>query len=121
MIIKLTLKGTVPSKKNGKQMICKPYPRLISKPAYYKWHEEQSWMIAKFRPEHPIEKCVISINYWAENLRRADLDNKNASINDLLVDCEFLKDDSWFVITEQSSKLVDIDRLNPRAEITINY
>lgn len=117
--IKLILTGTVPSKKNGKQMICRPFPRMISKPAYYKWHEEWMWKIKKFRPKKPIEMCSIHIDYYGENFRHADLDNKNTTIYDLLKDCEFIIDDNWFVIKEQSSRLVSIDKDNPRAEIMI--
>ena len=119
MQIKLTIEGNVPSKKNGKQIICKPYPRMISKPAYLKWHEEQMWKIKKYRPDKPIEHCSIHINYYAGNKRRADLDNKNTSIFDLLVDCEFIRDDNWFCVSEQSSKLVKVDKEHCRAEILI--
>jgi Holliday junction resolvase RusA-like endonuclease len=117
--LKFTIEGNIPSKKNGKLIICRPYPRMISKPEYLAWHEELMWKLKKYRPEKPIERCEIIIKYWGENKRRTDLDNKNSSIFDLLVDCEILLDDNWFVIYKQSSELVDINKEKCRAEITI--
>jgi hypothetical protein len=38
---------------------------------------------------------------------------------DLLVDAGIIDDDNWYVVPEVRFKFGGVDRLNPRAEITI--
>lgn len=68
-----------------------------------------------------IEKCKVAITFFPETLRSADLSNKTESIMDLLVDCGIIKDDNWFVCSELTLKLGQVDKQNPRAEVTITY
>jgi Holliday junction resolvase RusA-like endonuclease len=119
--INLILNGNIPSKKNSRINFCRGN-RPISIPSneYRKWHEEQSWQIARHRPKEPIKKCKIEFVYWVATKRKADLDNKNSSILDLLVDCQFIEDENYFVVVEENSKLAGIDKVNPRCEIKIN-
>jgi Holliday junction resolvase RusA-like endonuclease len=119
MQIKIEIQGSIPSKKNGKLMICRPYPRLISKPEYQRWKNYQILCLKRYRLDKPIEKCEIEFKYWAKDKRRTDGDNKDTTILDLLVDCEIIKDDSWFCIRKRVSELIDIDKENPRVEILI--
>jgi len=78
-------------------------------------------MIKKFRPKKPIDKCKIEMIFYAPDKRKSDLDNKATTILDLFVDNGFIKDDSWFVVEHESLHFGGIDKLNPRAEIIINY
>jgi len=119
--INIIINGRIPSKKNGKIVICRgSRPMLISKPEFQAWHEEQMWRLKTLRlPKEPVTRCIISIEYYAPDLRSSDLDNKNTTILDLLKDANLIIDDNWHCVHELNSKLIAIDRENPRAEITI--
>jgi Holliday junction resolvase RusA-like endonuclease len=119
--INIIISGRIPSKKNSKLIICRgKFPMIISNPKFQAWHEEQMWRLKTLRlPKEPITRCIISIEYYAPDLRSSDLDNKNTTILDLLKDANVIFDDNWNVVHCLNSKLVAIDRDNPRAEITI--
>lgn len=126
--IVITLLGHVPSKKNSKQIFTSKTPtasgkfRKIVVPSqiHKLWHEEQMYRLARYRPNVPIEKCRIEINFYAPDKRNGDLSNKAESILDALVDARILKDDNWFVCDDVHLRLIAIDRENPRAQITIH-
>jgi len=120
--IKLIIKGTIPSKKNSKRIICKgSSPLLLPSIKHEEWHEEQSYMIAKFRPKEPIEKCSILIVFYPKTRGIADSTNKAESIHDLLVDNRFIVDDNWFLLDDTRQRLGGVDKNNPRAEVYIKY
>jgi len=120
--IKIVVKGRVPSKKNSKRIFARG-GRVIAIPSenHEVWHEEQSYMIKKFRPKNPIEKCEVEILFYAPDKRKADLSNKAESLMDLLVDNNFIVDDNWFVCYEVKLYFGGVDKINPRAEVIINY
>lgn len=62
---------------------------------------------------------LVELTFYPSTKRRGDLDNKAASILDLLVDCKIITDDSWFIVPKLVLKFGGIDRLNPRAEIYV--
>ena len=120
MEIRLTILGKIPSKKNSKRIICRgKFPKVLPSELYVAWHKAQMLLIAPKRPKRPLERCFITIRYFAPDKRTADLDNKNSSICDLLKDAGYVQDDNWFVISKLSSELVGIDKKNPRAEIEV--
>ena len=120
--LKIILKGRIPSKKNSKQVFARG-GRVIVIPSknHEAWHEEQSYMIKKYRPKKPIEKCEVEILFYAPDKRKADLTNKAESLMDLLVDNNFIVDDNWFVCYEIKLYFGGVDKKNPRAEVIINY
>jgi Holliday junction resolvase RusA-like endonuclease len=116
----ITLKGRIPSKKNSKRMVfAKGRSFLISSPQFLAWHEEQSWLLRKYVPPMPIEKCLIMIKIFAPDNRKSDLSNKAEGILDLLVENHILKDDNWFCVSELHLLFGGVDKDNPRAEIEI--
>ena len=100
----LSFEGNIPSKKNSKQIVTKPFPRLISSKAYLAWHKTCSQTLKMARIE-PIR--LIEVNLYdklnkdgTEPKRKFDLTNKAESIMDLLVDCKIIEDDNYKVIPQ---------------------
>jgi len=118
--MQIILKGRIPSKKNSKYLVYRGgRPYFIPSPAYKLWHEEQSWVIKKCRPKTPIEKCDVTLIFYAPDRRAADLTNKAESIMDLLVDNGIIKDDNWFVVIKLNLIFNEVDKENPRVIINI--
>lgn len=113
----ITLFGRIPSKKNGKIMICRGRtPILISSPAYAAWHEEQMWMLKKYK--FTLESTKITLTFYSPDKRVADLSNKAESIMDLLVDAKLILDDNWFVVSSLTLIFGGVDKENPRCIIS---
>ena len=109
-----------PSKKNSKQIICtQDRPRLISSKAYRAWHDGEMWILKKYKPKKPIEKCEISCEFWFPDNRRRDLSNVFEGIADILVDAEILKDDDWKTVESILLYAMGIDKKHPRVEVRI--
>ncbi len=90
---------------------------------YTDWHERASWELkGSGQTNRGLTKADIIITIFAENRRAGDLTNKAESVMDLLVDNGVLEDDNWFVCGNIQLKFGGIDKLDPRAEVTIlNY
>lgn len=117
----ITLYGSIPSKKNSKRIVCRgTRPILLSSEKYLDWEVEQLFKIKSSRPAMPYRQCIMSIRYWGKDNRKTDMDNKNASILDLLVKAEYLLDDNWFVVRRLDAEFMGVDKSNPRAEVSIN-
>lgn len=115
----ITLYGRVPSKKNGKIMICRgKRPILISTPQFAAWHEEQLWKLKSYKKKY--DECSIVLKFFAPDNRSSDLTNKAESIMDLLVDAGILKDDNWFVVNTLTLQFGGVDKENPRVEISFH-
>jgi len=113
----LVLFGRIPSKKNGKIMICRgSRPILISTPAYSAWREEQLWKLKGKKVPSIITELRLS--FYAPDARRTDLTNKAESVMDLLVDARLIEDDNWTVIPKLVLEYIEIDRKNPRCVIS---
>lgn len=59
----------------------------------------------------------ITMSFWLPDNRRTDLNNKAASILDMLVDNGILEDDSWQIIGEERYIPMGVDKDDPRVEI----
>lgn len=113
----ITLKGRIPSKKNSKIFVNRGGRTfLIPSPQYTAWHEEQSWMVKKYKL---VDVSSITITIYFPDMRSSDLTNKAESIMDLLVDSNIIKDDNWQCVPKLTLVSGGLDRLNPRAEIYI--
>ena len=102
--VSLIFKGNIPSKKNSKQIVCKPFPKLISSKAYLAWHKTCSKTLKMARIE-PVR--LIEVNLYdklnkdgTEPKRLFDLTNKAESIMDLLVDVGGIQDDNYKVVPQ---------------------
>jgi len=130
-MLKLTITGSVPSKKNSRIGIrLKPsakYPngRNINIPnnRYQEWNKASSRQVSTQVPIVPtIEQCKsIEIAFHMKDRRPRDLTNMAESVMDLLVDCEIIKDDCWSITGLLSLIPCGVDKENPRAEVLIYY
>lgn len=101
-------------------MVCRgKYPILLPSKNYKAWREEQMWLIKKHVPKTPIERCEIAIEFYFPDKRATDLDNKAASILDLLRDSNIIKDDKCTVVSALLLYYCGVDKENPRAEVAI--
>jgi len=66
---------------------------------------------------HPPYK--IKIILFPGTLRAGDLTNKAESLMDFLVDIGMIEDDNWFVNPDNRLLFGYVDKLNPRAKVTI--
>lgn len=114
--MKIILLGRIPSKKNGKIMVCRgKFPMLLPSAKHAEWHidaSKQLMGVSKIPPNVP-----LTFTIFAPDKRKADLSNKWESVADLFVDCEIVEDDNWFILDDVRMKFGGVDSLNPRAEI----
>lgn len=116
---RMVLQGNIPSKKNSR-VLAKVRGRMINVPSkrYKDWHKEAT---AQLQGELPLfdKPCRLTVQFWFENNRRTDMDNKLASIVDWLQDIGVLADDRWQILAEIRCYARGIDRDNPHAIIEI--
>lgn len=113
---KITLLGRIPSKKNSKVFTFRgKRPLLISSEKYVAWHDEQLWMLKKYKVH--FDKCQMILTFFFPDNRKTDLSNKCESVMDLLVDCGILLDDNWFVVDKLTLVAGGVDKKNPRVDI----
>lgn len=126
----LTFYGQVKAKKNSRQISInsrtgKPFVRqsdsakaqeLLMVSAF-----KSDYRLAEIRREYfenaPAYKVEVEI--WNEDKRKHDLDNQLATIMDALVKARILRGDDQQVVEEEIVRYKGVDRLDPRAEITI--
>ncbi|MBQ9160933.1 MAG: RusA family crossover junction endodeoxyribonuclease [Methanobrevibacter sp.] len=113
-----TLIGRVPSKKNSR-ITNRKTGRSFPSSSYVKWHKQAEKQLEKLKEENIDFPIHIHYEFFMPDLRKTDISNKIESINDLLVDIHFLKDDNWKII-QQFSAYAQLDRDNPRVEIQID-
>ena len=117
--MKLTIPGQTPSKKNSR--INTRSGRSFPSKRYAEWHKNSSLylesILEKLTPER-FGKVTINYMFYVQDLRRRDVSNMVESINDLLVDLGVIEDDDWKHVRLGSGD-AELDRENPRCEITI--
>lgn len=117
---KITLLGQVPSKKNSR--INTRSGRSFPSKKYSAWHKDTVQQLETIlEDEVTINselKCEITYMFYCQDLRRRDVSNMLESVNDLFVDVGLLKDDDWKHVRIGFAD-ADLDRENPRAEISI--
>ena len=118
-MIKFTLKGSTPSKKNSKNIIyAKGRMMVIPSKKHGDWHEEQMWVMKSLKIPLQTNPVMITMTFFADNKRRGDLDNKASSILDLLKDAGVLEDDDWFHVPNVILNFGGVDNF-PRCEIEL--
>lgn len=114
-MIKLILKGRIPSKKNSR--INTKSGRSFPSSKYTAWHKDASNQL-KTQTMTPFElQGGIALNFYMPDNRRTDLTNKAESVMDLLVDNGYLEDDCWQITGMVVLTCEGIDKTNPRCEI----
>ena len=117
---KITILGQTPSKKNSR--INTRSGRSFPNKKYTEWHKSATKQLEAIEPMDfnwiMGIKCEINYMFYVQDLRRRDVSNMLESINDLLVDVGILEDDNWNCVRIGWAD-AELDRKNPRAEITI--
>ena len=88
--------GTIPSKKNSKQIFKtrsgKPF--ISSSNAYMKW-ENATATEMRCKLSKVSQTCIVRLTIYPADNKRFDLDNKITGVLDALVKAGILDDDSW--------------------------
>lgn len=126
----LTFYGQVKAKKNSKQIAINPRTGKTFVRQNDATKAQEMLMVAAFRSDYsqaqiqrkyfenaPAYKVAVEI--WNEDKRKHDLDNQLATIMDALVKAGILRGDDQQVVPEEIVRYKGVDRLDPRAEITI--
>lgn len=117
----ITISGRVPSKKNGKVMICRGNkPLIISNAKFQAWEHEQLILLKDYKNKKQIPSVIttMTLSFYFPDNRRTDLTNKAESIMDLFVDAGLIEDDNWEVIPKLVLESKGVDKKNPRVEIS---
>lgn len=119
-MVKITLTGDVPSKKNSRQIIyVRGRPLIIPSKNHKQWHTQAMSQLYGIKSVARQIDCIELILYPSTK-RRGDLSNKFESIADLLVDAGIIEDDNWYIVPKVVLKFGGVDRTNPRAEIYVD-
>ena len=117
-------KFTIPlkpiTKKNSQRIVKNAAGRpMIIPSAAYKKYEKQC---EKFMPDIETIDCRVNVKavYYMQTNRRVDLTNLHEALHDILVHYEILKDDNCKIIVSTDGSYVDVDKWNPRTEVTIS-
>ena len=78
----------------------------------------RNYAITERRAE-PMNVKGVQIEFYFLDKRGRDLTNMAESIMDLLVDCQILVDDKWQCTGPVHLIPCGIDKINPRAEVTL--
>lgn len=112
-IIKITILGRVPSKKNTR--INTKSGRSFPSKKYTEWHKNA---VTQLLGQRAIPKGTpLVFKYYNDSLRKGDLSNKWQSIEDTLTDCGIIEDDNWDFLPNIHMIFCGVDKHNPRAEI----
>lgn len=117
-----TLLGCVRPKKNSKRLV-HIHGRMvpISSQIFMDWHNDAIKQLIELKlPREKINKpLTITATFYQPDDRKRDLSNQIESVNDLLVDYEFLEDDNRRIVKEVHLYDGGIDRENPRCEVVV--
>lgn len=117
-ILNITLFGSVPSKKNSRNIFVRGgRPVNIPSKDYELWHKDAAVQLIGVKSAANI--VSVHLEFFFKANHRKDLTNTAESILDLLVDCKIIEDDSWQVVPQVILKSAGIDKMNPRVKITI--
>ena len=122
-MIKLTVYGETPSKKNSK--VFTKGGRFIPSAAHRDWYQgaliDLAVQLKKMGPERPVKidtPVAICLTFYHGNNVRRDCDNQTSSILDLLQDAQVLADDCWQIVREITVRN-KADKGHARCEIDI--
>ena len=125
-MVKITLTGDVPSKKNKFRVVTNKKtgkPFILSSVTNGEWYNRAM--------SHLLENCsklafpddnklILEMKFYSETARAADLDNKATTVLDLLQEARIIENDNWNIVTKLILEYGGKDKENPRCEITIH-
>lgn len=115
MAYQIVITGRIPSKKNSRiPIVIKGRSVSIPSNKYRTWHRDAAKQLIG-APK--MTQKGITIKFWLPDNRKTDLNNKAASVLDLLKDVGIIEDDAWQILGQEHYIPMGIDKLSPRAEI----
>lgn len=120
--MQITILGQTPAQKNAKSIAYnrgtgKPF--IMSNQNVKAWQNSADVQLLRYRIKEPLEGRVeLSVKFYVKDQRRRDLDNMLTTIQDSLVRGGIIEDDSWQKLRIGGVD-AELDKENPRAEITI--
>lgn len=119
MTLTLTILGPPRSKKNSQIAICmKGKPRLIQSTLYRNYEKDALKQLMVWGNQTVKGRVKVVCRYYVPDLRKRDLTNLLAASHDILQKGRFIEDDS-LIVSVDGSRIVGIDKANPRVEIEI--
>lgn len=118
-MLKITITGNTPSKKNQKQIIyVRGKPLIIPSKRHKEWHTQAMSQLHGIKPVAS-QISAIEVTLYPPNKRLFDISNRAETLLDILVDAKIIEDDNYKIVPKLISEFGEIDKDNPRAEITI--
>lgn len=114
MVGKIIITGRIPSKKNSRITV-RATGMSFPSSDYTSWHRNAGRQIMG---SPKMNGKGITMDFWLPDNRKTDLNNKAASILDLMKDMGIIEDDAWQIIGWEHYNPMGIDKENPRVEIT---
>lgn len=120
-MMKLTILGNPPTKKNSQQIVrAGKKKRIIQSDRYLEYEEMALWQLKGKGPQNPIEGPVnVKCIYYRKTRHRVDLVNLLNATLDILTSAKVIKDDNCKVVVGMDGSRVYYDKENPRVEIEI--
>lgn len=125
-LAKIVVLGVPRVKKNNQQVVLarsktgKYYPKKVDTPAYKRWHRDSIDQIKKQKPSLEIDFPVnLACRFYMDTTTKVDLSALYEGIQDVFVELDVLTDDNYTIVASHDGSGVEVDRLNPRMEITI--
>lgn len=116
----ITIHGQVPAQKNGKQIAYNPKTRkpfIMTNSRIKEWQMGAAFDLLGV--EYIAGPVKIEMKFWNIDSRKRDVDNMITSVLDLLKNNGVIEDDNCFVLRKVSGEFMEIDKINPRVEVSI--
>lgn len=126
MIAKIVVLGVPRVKKNNQSVVLarsrggKYYPKKIDTPAYKVWHKDAIPQVNLQKPSFEIDYPInLACKFYMDTAVKVDLSALYEGIQDVLVELNVLTDDNYKIVASHDGSSVEVDKENPRMEITI--
>lgn len=122
----LVIQGVPRVKKNNQSVVLarsrtgKYFPKKVDTPAYKRWHKDAIPQIKKQKPTFEIDFPVnLACRFYMDTEGKVDLSALYEGIQDVLVELDVITDDNYSIVASHDGSGVEVDKVNPRMEITI--
>lgn len=115
------IEGNTPSKKNDRTIGVRN-GRVFNVPSkrYREWHDSAMWQLKGMKNLKLKPPYSITYSFWFKDRRKHDLDNAQASVNDLLKDAGVIEDDDSKMLVETHCYYKGVSKEVPRVKIEIH-
>ncbi len=96
------------------------FPKKVDTPAYKRWHKDAIPQINLQKPSLEIDFPInLACKFYMDSTVKVDLSALYEGIQDVLVELNVITDDNYTIVASHDGSSVEVDRVNPRMEITI--